>query len=144
MIAQVVFNLPLDRPFDYAVPAEFAECLKPGARVLAPFGPRRLIGYVISLKSTSAFAHPKSLLRLIDDAPLLQPDQLRLAGWLSQRYYCSFGEACAAILPTALRLRATGAAPSTKLTFDSSIVVVSRSSRRPRTIVFEIGSIRET
>ncbi len=115
MIAQVVFNLPLDRAFDYVVPSEWDAQVHVGARVLVPFGPRRLIGYVRALQSSTRIAHPKALLRLVDEAPLLDAESLALARWLSEHAWCSVGEACAAIIPTALRPRAqmpSHAAPS--------------------------------
>jgi len=113
MIVQVVFNLPIDRAFDYLVPDEWQGALRPGMRVLAPFGPRRLIGMAIRLKSTSRVTHPKPLLRRLDAQPVLQPDGLRLARWLADYYCCSLGQACASIVPTALRVR-----PSTRAELD--------------------------
>ncbi|MHC4713694.1 MAG: primosomal protein N' family DNA-binding protein, partial [Planctomycetota bacterium] len=41
---EAAFNLPLDRTYSYAVPAELAARVAPGKRVEAPFGPRRLVG----------------------------------------------------------------------------------------------------
>ena len=104
MIAQVVFNLPMERAFDYVVPAAWGRAIQRGARVEAPFGPRRRIGYVAALRDQSAVAHPKALLRLIDHAPVLTSEQWDLAAWIAEAYYCSLGEACAAIVPTQLRL----------------------------------------
>ena len=38
MYCKVVFDVPLDRYFDYAVPAELENKIMPGVRVTAPFG----------------------------------------------------------------------------------------------------------
>ena len=104
MIAEVVFNLPIERAFDYIVPESWGESLRPGIRVVAPFGQRRLVGMVIRRKSRSPIAHPKALVRPLDTQPVLKPEGLRLARWLAGYYFCSLGQACASMVPTALRL----------------------------------------
>jgi len=104
-IAEVIFNLPLDRGFDYTIPPALAQGLAPGCRVLVPFGPRRLIGYVRSLRDTTDIERPKAILKRIDDQPALPQDLLDLAAWMASYYGCSIGEACATILPTAFRRR---------------------------------------
>ena len=38
MYCKVVFDVPLDRDFDYLVPPELTEKVRPGVRVTAPFG----------------------------------------------------------------------------------------------------------
>ena len=46
MYCKVVFDVPLDRDFDYLVPDELAAKVAPGVRVTAPFG-RVLTGGMI-------------------------------------------------------------------------------------------------
>ncbi len=104
MIAEVVFNLPLDRAFHYDVPPAFEHHLCAGMRVIAPFGSRRLIGVVTRVRATTPIPHPKPLLKLIDAHRVFTTAQLRLATWLADAYCCSLGEACAALVPTALRI----------------------------------------
>ena len=106
MIAQVVFNLPVNKAFDYLVPSDWGARLKPGMRVAAPFGKRRLVGAVIRLQPASRIPHLKTLLRVLDPRPVLEPEAFRLAHWLAGYYGCSVGEACATIVPSSLRLRA--------------------------------------
>ena len=38
VVAEVVFNLPLEKPYTYAVPEELRSMLRPGQRVKAPLG----------------------------------------------------------------------------------------------------------
>src|SRR5690606_39762366 len=50
--AQVVVEIAdrkVDRPFHYHIPSQLQEAVKPGVRVLVPFGHRQLEGYVIGL-----------------------------------------------------------------------------------------------
>ena len=49
MIAEVAFNLPLERTFHYLVPASMERSHKAGMRVLAPFGPRERLGFIVGL-----------------------------------------------------------------------------------------------
>jgi len=111
MIAEVIFNLPIERAFDYEVPSSLSASLRVGMRVVAPFGRRRLVGYVKALRATSAIKSLKSVLRLIDNTPVLKLESWRLATWLANRYVCSLGEACASIVPTALRIRPASSEP---------------------------------
>lgn len=104
MIAEVIFNLPLERAFHYLVPEPWQHHVLPGMRVLVPFGPRRLVGFVSRLRTTSPIKHPKALLRLIDSKPVLTQEGWQLAQWLATYYFCSLGEACACLIPSALRL----------------------------------------
>ena len=45
-LIEVLFNLPVDRRFTYAAPEGLE--VKTGMRVTAPFGSRRLLGYVVA------------------------------------------------------------------------------------------------
>ncbi len=105
MIARVVFNLPLDRAFDYAVPESMRAHIASGARVLAPFGPRKLVGYIQQLASVSNISQLKSLLALLDETSVLSPERMHLADWMRGYYGCSLGEAYACMAPSGLRRR---------------------------------------
>ena len=47
--ANIAFNIPVSQLFTYSIPAEFGEFIKPGMRILAPFGTKDLTGIVIEL-----------------------------------------------------------------------------------------------
>ena len=98
-LIEVVFNLPVDRRFTYAAPPDLE--VKAGMRVTAPFGSRRLLGYVVAdgVQAPPGLAEIKQVLRRIDEQPLFGPRELSLAQWLSGMYLCSLGEAVAAMLP---------------------------------------------
>ncbi len=112
MIARVVFNLPLDRSFDYAVPQELSDRIRPGVRVAVPFGRRQMIGFVSESAEKSEWAELKPVRRVIDPWPVISADRWDLARWLERRYACSLGEALAAMVPQGLRLKPDAAAPS--------------------------------
>lgn len=102
-IAQVVVGLPLEGPFDYFIPEELAGKVSVGGRVLISFGPRRVVGYVVGLKAKSNFPKLKSLMAVIDQAPVLSIRLLQLAREAAGHYGCSWGEAIEASLPAFLR-----------------------------------------
>lgn len=94
----------VDRPFDYAVPPELTARAVPGARVMVPFsrGNRPAEGVILALTNVSAYEKLKSVAAVLDDAPLLTPDQLRLAMWMRERFFCTVFEAVKAMLPAGL------------------------------------------
>lgn len=100
MIADVALPLPVDQSYSYEVPDSLAGTIAPGMRVRVPFGPRQLVGVVVSL-SNDAPADPriKQLDALLDDRPALTDELLRLTKWISEYYVCSWGEAIRAALP---------------------------------------------
>ncbi|MBI4597009.1 MAG: primosomal protein N' [Candidatus Omnitrophica bacterium] len=106
MIAEVAFNLPLDKTFHYLIPPSMDAAAQPGARVAAPFGPRWLVGCIIARVGQSPIAHLKPIRRVIDPIPVIGDERWELARWLSRTYYCSLGEALAAMVPSQLRIRA--------------------------------------
>ncbi|MCI0436216.1 MAG: primosomal protein N', partial [Gemmatimonadetes bacterium] len=73
-------------------------------RVLAPFGPRVLMGCVVQLIAESPIPRLKSIRRIIDPAPMFDEERWGLADWLARYYYCSLGEALTAMVPSGLRI----------------------------------------
>ena len=57
-----------------------------------------------SVSSTPPVYETKAILNIIDDEPVIYPQQLLLWQWISQYYMCSEGEVMAAALPTHLKL----------------------------------------
>ncbi|MGZ4123467.1 MAG: primosomal protein N' family DNA-binding protein, partial [Tumebacillaceae bacterium] len=102
-----VKSAQVDRPFDYEVPAEMAERVHVGTRVIVPFGPRKVEGYVIGFAQTTEAKRTKPLLEVLDDEPPLTEDLVELAGWLSERYLCTKSSAVQALLPSGMRAKAT-------------------------------------
>ena len=97
--AGVVFPFPLDREFDYRVPAALRGRLKPGSRVAVPLGSRSRRGYVVSLLDAPRHEAKsmKDVARLLDEGePLVAPDLLPLTRFVADYYGCSWGEALVA------------------------------------------------
>lgn len=93
-----------DRPYDYNVPSELADAVKPGVRVIVPFsrGNRKCEGIVLSLTKESSFDRLKPISAVLDAQPILTPGQIKLALWMRERCYCTVYDAVKAILPAGL------------------------------------------
>lgn len=97
--AEVIFPLPVNQAFTYHIPADLQQTARVGCRVLAPFGTRRLTGFIVALKDSSDFPETKDILDVLDVEPLFSADTLKLATWISDYYICSLGEALKAAVP---------------------------------------------
>jgi len=98
MIAQVVFDLPLDGPFDYLIPEHLVPQIAIGMRVKVSFGARSQIGFVIGLLGASAFSKLKPIQSLCDASAVFNSLDLTFARDFCAYYGCSLGEALSTIL----------------------------------------------
>lgn len=98
-VAAAVFAI--DKPYSYKIPESLT--VSPGMRVLVPFGRgnRRCEGIVLSVEAEEP-PKLKAIERVLDDAPVLSPGQLRLAAFVRERYFCTYYDAVKAILPAGL------------------------------------------
>ena len=109
-IALAAANFTIDRPYDYTVPEEFQDTLKPGMRVFVPFGVGNRVteGIVLSLCEVSEYGECKEILRVADREVLLDPQLLQLAFFMRERYFCTVYQAARAMLPAGLWFDASG------------------------------------
>ena len=99
---QVAFNLPLQQTFTY-LDLDDAATLS-GMRVVAPFGKRRVTGFVIGHPlRPPAGVELRAITRRVDAQPVFDGALLRLAKWVADTYLCSLGEALAAMIPSGRR-----------------------------------------
>lgn len=100
----------IDRPYDYLIPEAFLDQVKPGVRVYVPFsrGNRRTEGVVLALADGSKYEALKPILAVLDEEPVLTHDQLQLALFMRERFFCTVYEAVKAILPAGLWFKTDG------------------------------------
>ena len=98
-IAQVALPLPLTETFDYTVPPELRGSVKPGVRVTVPFQRRLLTGYVVNMVQHSTVEKLRRIADVPDTLPTFDKHMLDLARWISEYYFCSWGEALARVAP---------------------------------------------
>lgn len=101
--AKVVFNLPLEGPFDYIIPDYLQKEAKTGTRVWVSFGRKKSAGFITGLSGKTTIKNLKPVLSVIDKVEFFTPIMLLLAKELS-RYYCvSWGQMLHAAIPGALQ-----------------------------------------
>lgn len=91
----------IDKPYDYLIPQEMQEIVKPGCRVLVPFGKgnRKTEGFVVQCVETESAQGLKSIFSVYQDAAVLSQADIKLALWMCTQYFCTFFEAASAMLP---------------------------------------------
>ena len=95
----VALPLPVQSTFTYRVPEQF-RLPERGARVVAPFGPRRVIGVVTAaLDGEAAGRELKDVFDVVDESPLVPTPLLDLAAWMAEHYVAPPGECYRLILP---------------------------------------------
>ncbi len=108
-VAQIVFNLPLERPYTYLVPESLRGSLHAGQRVKAALGRgnRSEIGYCVGIeqKNPDDLRKLKPILELIDREPLLDQRMLELTRWIGERYLCGWGQVLESVIPAGVRRR---------------------------------------
>lgn len=108
MIAKVIVDVPAkqtDRAFDYLVPEALEDVIKPGVRVIVPFGPRKIQGFVIGFSDRSEFTGLKEIIEPMDLTPVLNEELLGLGDWLTEQTLSYKISAFQVMLPAALKAK---------------------------------------
>ena len=130
----VALPVPLDRTFTYAVNGTAPEV---GARVLVPFSGQRLMGVVVRLHDDAPTdgIEIKPVQQVLDDAPLLSDELMRLAAWIAQYYVAPLGEVLRSMMPLAAEVRRQFtyriAEAGRRVLYESAAKGSSRRSRLP-------------
>ncbi|AMV71464.1 primosomal protein N' [Desulfuromonas carbonis] len=101
LIATVAVAAPLAKPYSYLVPAELRDQARVGMRLEVPLGRRQVVGYLLALGSGDA-AGLKAIRRVLDPAPLLTPQLIRLLLRAADYYRHPPGEVIRCALPAGL------------------------------------------
>ena len=93
----VAVPVPLDMAFTYRVPEGAAPAV--GGRVLVPFRQQRMMGIVVDLHDRKPQITTKNILNVVDAAPVLDGQLLRLGRWIADYYLAPVGEVFRSMLP---------------------------------------------
>ena len=108
MVAKIAVSAAtywLDKPYDYLIPDEFSEHARPGMRVHVPFsrGNRRCEGVILAVSDHSSYDQKlKAVFALLDEEPVLTQEQIKLALFMRERFFCTVYDAVRAMLPAGL------------------------------------------
>ncbi|HEV8080691.1 MAG TPA: primosomal protein N' [Chitinophagaceae bacterium] len=103
--AEVILPLAIPTTYTYTIPEDLKLKTQPGCRAEVVFGKnKKYAGIVKSVSNTKPEYPTKEILNIIDEEPIIYPQQLQLWKWISEYYMCSEGEVMAAALPTHLKL----------------------------------------
>lgn len=108
MYASVIVDIPnkaVSRTFEYIVPEEMLGFVKVGHRVLVPFGPRTIQGFVIELNETVTYdtSKLKMIQKTLDIEPVLTEELIKLAIHIADYYVDNYINVIETILPAALK-----------------------------------------
>jgi primosomal protein N' (replication factor Y) (superfamily II helicase) len=93
----VALPVPLDMEFTYHVPADLSPIV--GGRVLVPFRQQRMTGIVVELHDRKPTIKTKTVLGVLDEAPVLDEQLMRLGRWIADYYLAPIGEVFRTMLP---------------------------------------------
>lgn len=96
-------SFAIDQTFDYEIPDRFTHVLTPGMRVIVPFGPRKIMGFVVEITDTSSFNKLKPIEEVLDLVPVLTKELLDLGKWLAHRTLSLSIVALQVMLPQVLK-----------------------------------------
>ena len=147
--ANIILPLPLDGYFTYGVPEALASRVQNGMRVTVPFGKSKTyVGIVAEYpvdvpKSAKEVAQQgkkkieyKNIADVLDDAPILLPQQLRLWKWIADYYMSPIGDVYKAALPSGLKAE-DGFRPRTEL-----FICLADKYRDEQTLTLLISSMK--
>lgn len=105
-IAKVIVDVPssvINQTFDYYIPEKFQDILQPGMRVVIPFGPRKISGFVVQRIKESNYDHLKEIIDVLDVTPVLTAELLKLGKWLANETVSLYITTYQAMLPQVLK-----------------------------------------
>ena len=104
---EVILPIPLDQKFTYFVSKQEFDFIKPGMRIIVPFGKSKFltaIAYSVHQEFEGSF-ELKSIHQIIDNSPVVNEDQIKFWDWISKYYMCPIGDVLKAALPSNLLLQ---------------------------------------
>lgn len=88
---QVSVPVPREEVFSYSVSQEHVKSVQIGKRVIAPFGNRKVIGFIVGYEAPPQNIELKNIIDVLDDKPLFDRKRLDFFKWISKYYLCPLG-----------------------------------------------------
>ncbi|MFN2453000.1 MAG: primosomal protein N' [Pyrinomonadaceae bacterium] len=106
--AEIAVPLRVMQTYTYRLPLALQTEAQIGARLIVPFGRKRLTGYIVALHEELDpgtdwnDVEIKEAEELLDAEPLLTPEIIEISRWVSEYYAAPWGEVLKAALPAGL------------------------------------------
>ncbi|MBQ9674512.1 MAG: primosomal protein N' [Bacteroidaceae bacterium] len=102
----VILPLPLKATFTYAVNDDMAQKVKRGCRVVVPLGSKKqYTGIIDRIHHEAPVGYEvKYAFALLEEQPVVLPQQLQLWEWIADYYMCAEGDVYNAAVPAGLKL----------------------------------------
>jgi primosomal protein N' (replication factor Y) len=107
VFADISLPVPLDQPFTYELPATLEHRVKPGSRLIVPFGSRRMTGVVLRTHDDPPGMAARMALMLLDEEPAIEEHMIALGRWIAHYYCAPLGEVLRSMAPLAGELKTT-------------------------------------
>jgi primosomal protein N' (replication factor Y) len=106
IFAQVILPLSLHDAYTNRVPENWHSAIQPGQRVVVQFGAKKFYAaLVLALSETPPQnVELKEVVQLLDEDPVVYPQNLELWKWMADYYCCTLGDVFRAALPSGLKL----------------------------------------
>jgi primosomal protein N' (replication factor Y) len=101
---EVAIALPVYQTFTYQVPESFRDFITTGKRILAPFGRRRVTGYVFGRNRALDTKEVKPILDILDEHALFPASMVPFFNWIADYYKYPIGEVVKTALPGGLNV----------------------------------------
>ncbi len=104
--ANVIVPLSLEGVFTYHIPPELEDQIRPGQRVVVPFGGKKLYTAIVTElhDQNPELYKTKEIYSLLEDFSMVTKNQIEFWKWISDYYLCSLGDVCRNAFPSALKL----------------------------------------
>ena len=102
--ANIILPLALPTIYTYTIPTHFLPKMQIGCRVEVELKNKKYSGIIKSITNEKPAYTTKEIINVLDDEPIVYPQQLALWQWIAQYYMCTEGEVMAAALPTNFKL----------------------------------------
>jgi len=131
-ILHVAIFKPLRHCFDYLLPDnENTSSLKPGIRLLVPFGKTQVVAVLLAVNQTSCIPPEKlkPITAILDEEPIFTPAIFELYQWASRYYQHPIGEVILGTLP--VLFRTLSKKNPTKKIIPKALLVTPRQTQSP-------------
>lgn len=111
-IAEIIVDVAhsnVDNVFDYYI-GDNCKNVKAGTRVLVPFSNRKIEGFIVKIKDKTQVPPEKmkSIIKPLDEEPVLNEEQLELVFWMKEQYSCLLVHSLRTLIPSQIRSGKTG------------------------------------